>query len=49
MIRNLLRDPSVVVGGGAAELNSAIKLRKVADQNATVEQYAIRGFADALE
>lgn len=49
VIRNLLRDPQVIVGGGAVELNSAIKLRKVADENASVEQYAIRGFADALE
>ncbi len=49
VIRNLIKDPRVVVGGGAVELNSAIELRKVADKNPTVEQYAIRGFADALE
>lgn len=49
VVRNLIRDPRVVVGGGAAELNSSIHLRKMADQVATVEQYAIRGFADALE
>lgn len=49
VIRNLIRDPSVIVGGGACELNSAIHLWKVADENSTVEQYAIRAFADALE
>lgn len=37
VIRNLIRDPKVIVGGGASELNSAINLRKIADQNATVE------------
>lgn len=49
VVRNLIKDPRVVVGGGAVELNSAIHLRKMADEVATVEQYAIRGFADALE
>lgn len=49
VVRNLIKDPDVVVGGGAVELNCSIHLRKMADQIATVEQYAIRGFADALE
>lgn len=49
VIRNLIRDPRIIVGGGAAELNSSIALRKYADEIATVEQYAIRGFADAME
>lgn len=31
VIRNLIKDPTVVVGGGATELNSAIYLRKIAD------------------
>ena len=37
VIRNLIRDPRVVVGGGATELSGAIYLRKIADQNPTVE------------
>lgn len=49
VIRNLIRDPQVVVGGGAAELNCALQLKRKADENSTVEQYAMRGFADALE
>lgn len=49
VIRNLIRDPTVIVGGGASELSSAISLRKIADTFPGVEQYAIRGFADALE
>lgn len=31
VIRNLIRDPRVVVGGGATELSGAIYLRKIAD------------------
>lgn len=49
VIRNLIKDPTVIVGGGASELSSAIYLRKLADSYPGVEQYAIRGFADALE
>ena len=49
VIRNLIRDPQLIVGGGACELSCAIHLRQQADENATVEQYAMRGFAEALE
>ena len=49
VIRNLIRDPRLIVGGGAVELNSSLALRKYADEIPGVEQYAIRGFADALE
>jgi T-complex protein 1 subunit epsilon len=49
VIRNLIRDPQVIVGGGAAELNCSLFLRQKADENPSVEQYAMRGFADALE
>ena len=31
VIRNLIRDPRVVLGGGASELSSAIHLKKIAD------------------
>ncbi len=49
VIRNLIREPKVIVGGGACEINCAILLRKKADEYHTVEQYAIWGFADALD
>ena len=49
VIRNLIRDPHLIVGGGAAELNSSLALRKYADEIPGVEQYAVRGYADALE
>ena len=31
VIRNLIRDPRVVLGGGASELSSAIHVKKIAD------------------
>jgi T-complex protein 1 subunit epsilon len=49
VIRNLIKNPHVIVGGGASELSSSIYLRKIADQTSSVEQYAIRAFASALE
>ncbi len=49
VIRNLIKNPHVIVGGGACELSSSIHLRKVAENTSSVEQYAIKGFASALE
>lgn len=49
VIRNLVREPRVIVGGGASELSSSIFIKQKADENATVEQYAMRAFGDALE
>lgn len=49
VVRNLYRDPRVILGGGSSELSCALRLRQMADENASIEQYAIRGFADALE
>lgn len=49
VVRNLVRDPRVVAGGGASELACAIKVAKEADKISTLEQYAMRAFADALE
>jgi len=49
VVRNLIREPRIVVGGGAAELNSSIHLKRKADDIPSVEQYAMRAFGDALE
>ncbi|CAM0956134.1 unnamed protein product [Alopecurus aequalis] len=43
--RNLIRNNSIVYGGGSAEISCSI----AADRYAGVEQYAIRSFADALD
>jgi len=48
-VRNLIRDPRVVPGGGASEIAASLAVSHSADLVSTVEQYAMRGFADALE
>ncbi|KAM9254186.1 T-complex protein 1 subunit epsilon [Dugong dugon] len=49
VIRNLIRDNRVVYGGGAAEISCALAVSQEADKCPTLEQYAMRAFADALE
>nr|AGC52723.1 Hsp60 protein [Spirometra erinaceieuropaei] len=49
VVRNLVRDPRVVAGGGACELACSIAVASEADRISTLEQYAMRAFADALE
>lgn len=48
VVRNLIRDPRVVGGGGSAELAASIAVESAADKIPGVEQYAFRAFADAL-
>ncbi|KAF2077193.1 hypothetical protein CYY_001514 [Polysphondylium violaceum] len=47
--RNLIRDNRIIYGGGSAEISAGIKISSKADEIATVEQYAVRAFADALD
>lgn len=49
VVRNLIKTPRIVFGGGAPELACNIAVSAAADHISTVEQYAVRGFADALE
>jgi len=49
VIRNLVRDHRIVYGGGAAEIACSLAVAKEADKISTLEQYAMRSFADALE
>merc|ERR1712024_129908 len=49
VVRNLVRDNRVVYGGGAAEISCSLAVSKAADKIKTIEQYAFRSFADALE
>jgi len=48
-VRNLIRDNRIVYGGGAAEIACALEIQKHADEISTIEQYAMRSFASALE
>jgi len=49
VVRNLVRDERIVYGGGASEVSCALAVSKEADSIKTIEQYAFRAFADALE
>uniref|UniRef100_A0A8C4RSX7 T-complex protein 1 subunit epsilon n=1 Tax=Erpetoichthys calabaricus TaxID=27687 RepID=A0A8C4RSX7_ERPCA len=49
VIRNLVRDNRVVYGGGASEIACALAVNQAADKCPTLEQYAMRAFADSLE
>ncbi|MEM0153758.1 MAG: thermosome subunit alpha [Ignisphaera sp.] len=48
-VRNILRDPKIAFGGGAVEIEVAMRLRKWAESVGGREQLAILAFADALE
>ncbi|XP_068664948.1 T-complex protein 1 subunit epsilon-like isoform X2 [Aristolochia californica] len=47
--RNLIRNNSIVYGGGSAEISCSIAVEAAADRYPGVEQYAIRAFADAVD
>jgi len=49
VVRNLVRDNRIVYGGGAAEMTCSLHVAKEADKISTLEQYAMRSFADALD
>lgn len=48
-MRNLIRDNRIVYGGGSAEIACSLAVQKAADATGTIEQIAMRAFADALE
>ncbi|XP_034943438.1 T-complex protein 1 subunit epsilon [Chelonus insularis] len=48
-VRNLITDDRIVYGGGAAEIACALACAEKADTIGSLEQYAFRAFADALE
>jgi T-complex protein 1 subunit epsilon len=47
--RNLIRDNRILYGGGSVEISCSLAVAKAADRISTVEQYAVRAFADALD
>ncbi len=47
--RNLIRNNSIIYGGGSVEISCSLAVSRAADKIAGLEQYAIRAFADALE
>lgn len=49
VVRNLVKDNRIVYGGGAAEIACSVVVSEEADKISSLEQYAFRAFADALE
>jgi T-complex protein 1 subunit epsilon len=47
--RNLIRDNRILYGGGSVEISCSLAVAKAADKISTIEQYAVRAFADALD
>jgi len=47
--RNLLRDSKIIYGGGSVEIACSLEISRQADNISSVEQYAVRAFADALD
>lgn len=48
-VRSLVTEPRVVYGGGAVEISCSLAVSQQADKLASMEQYAFRAFAEALE
>ncbi|MCE4615690.1 MAG: TCP-1/cpn60 chaperonin family protein [Aeropyrum sp.] len=48
-LRNILREPKIVGGGGAIEIEIALKLREFARKVGGKQQLAIEAYAEALE
>merc|ERR1712117_240431 len=49
VVRNLVKDNRIVYGGGAAEIACSVAVSNKAQSVASIEQYALRSFAEALE
>ncbi|KAI3628588.1 T-complex protein 1 subunit epsilon [Malassezia furfur] len=49
VVRTLVQDNRVVYGGGAAEICASLAVAQKADEIASIEQYAMRSFAQALD
>jgi chaperonin GroEL (HSP60 family) len=49
VLRNVMKDPKIVGGGGAPEIELALQLRKFATTVGGKKQLAIEAFADSME
>ena len=49
VVRNMIKEPKIVYGGGAAEISCSLHVAEKADNTASIDQYAIRAFAEALD
>ena len=49
VVRNMIKEPKIVYGGGAAEISCSLHVAEKADNTPSIDQYAIRAFAEALD
>ncbi|KAK5108428.1 T-complex protein 1 subunit epsilon [Meristemomyces frigidus] len=49
VVRNLVKDNRIVYGGGAAEIACSLAVEEAALKQSGLEQYCMRGFAEALD
>lgn len=49
VVRNLIKDNRIVYGGGSAEVSCSLKVTEAADKQKGIDQYAFRGFSQALD
>ena len=49
VVRNMIKEPKIVYGGGAAEVSCSLYVAEKADNTSSIDQYAIRAFAEALD
>merc|ERR1712087_418777 len=48
-VRNLIRDPRVVPGGGASEVAASLAVQAASDSEQSLDQYSMRAFGAALD
>ncbi|TEB34560.1 T-complex protein 1 epsilon subunit [Coprinellus micaceus] len=48
-VRNIVVDNRIVYGGGSADISCAVAVGQAADEIPSIEQYAMRAFASALD
>jgi T-complex protein 1 subunit epsilon len=49
VVRNMIKNHKIVPGGGATELACSLHIQEQADKIESIEQYSVKGFAEALE
>merc|ERR1712173_208304 len=49
VVRSLVKERSLIVGGGAGEMQLCVELAKFADTLGGLDSYCVRAFAEALE
>ena len=49
VVRNMIKDNKIVYGGGATEISCSLSVAEKADKTASIDQYAIRAFSEALD